>query len=87
MARFTADEQHVLAVGTGGLTLLGLPDGNILDTFSSKGSSGMVTMLLNPRSDQLAVVTGRSVHGLRSAVRPCSIVYWPSTSSAPKPSC
>lgn len=62
LARFASDEQHVLVVGTGGLTLLALPDGNIVDTFSSKGSSGMVTMVLNPKGDQLAVVTGRSVH-------------------------
>ena len=62
VARFTSDGKHIVAIGQGGLTLIALPDGQILDTFAAKGSSGMVTLVLRPDGRELAAVTARSVH-------------------------
>lgn len=62
VARFTPDGRHVVAIGQAGITLIGLPDGRIRNSFSAKGSSGMLTIVLSPKGDAIAAVTGRSVH-------------------------
>ena len=62
VARFTTDCRHVLTIGQAGLTLIGLPDGRIVNSFSARGSSGMLTIVLSPQGDELGAVTGRSVH-------------------------
>lgn len=62
VARFTPDGRHVVAIGQAGITLIGLPDGRIRNSFSARGSSGMLTVVLSPQGDQIAAVTGRSVH-------------------------
>jgi hypothetical protein len=62
VARFTPDGRHVVAIGQAGITLIGLPDGRIRNSFSARGSSGMLTVVLSPQGDSLAAITGRSVH-------------------------
>ena len=62
LARYTRDGRHVVAMGQAGLTLIGLPDGRIRNSFSARGSSGMLTVVLSPGGEALAAVTGRSVH-------------------------
>ncbi|MEZ4236100.1 MAG: WD40 repeat domain-containing protein [Myxococcota bacterium] len=61
-ARFTPDGRNVVAIGQAGITLIGLPDGRIRNSFSARGSSGMLTIVMSPNGDALAAVTGRSVH-------------------------
>ncbi len=63
VARFTCDDRRVVAIGQAGITLIGLPDGRIQSSFSARGSSGMITVVLSPKGDALAAITGRSVHG------------------------
>ncbi len=62
VARFTPDDRHVVTIGQGGLTLIGLPNGRILNSFSARGSSGMLTIVLSPDGARLGAITGRSVH-------------------------
>lgn len=62
VARFTPDGRHVVAIGQAGITLIGLPDGRIRNSFSARGSSGMQTVVLSPNGDQIAAITGRSIH-------------------------
>ncbi|MCA9493025.1 MAG: WD40 repeat domain-containing protein [Myxococcales bacterium] len=62
VARFVPDGRHVVAIGQAGITLIGLPDGRIRNSFSARGSSGMQTVVLSPKGDALAAITGRSVH-------------------------
>ena len=62
VARFTPDGRHVVAVGQAGVTLLGLPDGRIRASYAARGSSGMLNVVLSPKGESLAAITGRSVH-------------------------
>lgn len=62
MARFTPDDRYVVAMGMSGLSLLELPQGNIVNSFTARGSSGMQTIVISPQGDQVAAVTARSVH-------------------------
>ncbi len=62
VARFTPDGRHIIAMGQEGLTLIGFPDGQIRTSFAARGSSGMLTVVVSPRGDAIAAVTGRSVH-------------------------
>jgi len=62
VARFTPDDRHVVTIGQGGITLIGLPNGRILNSFSARGSSGMLTIVISPDGSQLGAITGRSVH-------------------------
>ena len=62
VARFTPDDRHVVTIGQGGITLIGLPQGRILNSFSARGSSGMLTIVISPQGDALGAITGRSVH-------------------------
>ncbi|MBX2797386.1 MAG: WD40 repeat domain-containing protein, partial [Myxococcales bacterium] len=62
MAHFTRDGRHVVAMGQSGITLMALPDGRVLNSFSARGSSGMLGMVMSPEGDAIAAVTGRSVH-------------------------
>lgn len=62
VARFTPDGKNVVAIGQAGITLLGLPDGRIRNSFSAKGSSGMLTVVIAPQGEAIGAVTGRSVH-------------------------
>jgi WD40 repeat protein len=62
VARFTPDGRHVVAIGQAGITLIGLPDGRIRNSFNARGGSGMLNVVLSPHGDSLAAITGRSVH-------------------------
>jgi WD40 repeat protein len=62
VARFTPDFRHIVALGQGGITMIGLPDGNILNSFSARGSSGMLNVVISPNGEELGAITGRSVH-------------------------
>lgn len=62
VARYTPDYRKVVTIGQAGVTLIGLPDGRILNSFSARGSSGMLTIVISPRGDELGAITGRSVH-------------------------
>jgi hypothetical protein len=61
-ARFTPDGRHIVAMGMTGLTLIALPKGNIVNSFTAKGSSGMLNIIVSPNGDELGAVTQRSVH-------------------------
>lgn len=61
-ARFTPDFRHVVTIGQAGLNLIGLPEGRILASFSAKGSSGMLGLVISPDGKELGAITGRSVH-------------------------
>lgn len=61
-ARFTPDGRNVVAIGQSGITLIGLPDGRIRSSFSARGSSGMLALVVSPKGDAIGAVTGRSVH-------------------------
>ncbi|MFT5456880.1 MAG: WD40 repeat protein [Myxococcota bacterium] len=62
VARFTPDGRHVVCIGQGGLTLITLPEGRIENSFSARGSSGMITIVISPDGTKLGAITGRSVH-------------------------
>lgn len=62
LARFTPDSRHVVAIGQAGITLIGLPDARIQASFSAQGSSGMISVAMDPPGEHLAAITGRSVH-------------------------
>lgn len=88
VARFTPDGRHVVAMGQAGITLIGLPDGRIRNSFSARGSSGMLTVVVSPQGNAVAALTVRSVHtfalpGLtpessekHGAAEPTSAAYW-----------
>jgi WD40 repeat protein len=63
VAQLTPDGKHVVAMGQSGISLIGLPDGRILQSFNARGSSGMLSICIQqPSGRQLAAITGRSVH-------------------------
>ena len=62
IARFTPDNRHVVTLGQTGIALLSLPDGRIQHSYSARGSSGMLSLAVHPRGQQVAAVTGRSIH-------------------------
>ncbi|HHO52789.1 MAG TPA: hypothetical protein ENK18_18415 [Deltaproteobacteria bacterium] len=88
VARFTPDGRHVVAMGQAGITLIGLPDGRIRNSFSARGSSGMLTVVVSPQGNAVAALTVRSVHtfalpGLtpersekHGAAEPTNAAYW-----------
>ncbi|MBT3222964.1 MAG: WD40 repeat domain-containing protein, partial [Proteobacteria bacterium] len=61
-ATFTPDFRHVVAMGQGGITLIELPDGRIINSFTARQSSGMLNIVVSPNGEELGAVTGRSVH-------------------------
>lgn len=61
-ARFTPDFRHVVTIGQAGITLTGLPEGRILSSFSARGSSGMLNIVISPSGEELGAITGRSIH-------------------------
>lgn len=61
-AMFTRDGQHIVALGGGGVTLLGLPEGRIVNSFSARSSSGLLCILQSPDGSRVAAVSQRSVH-------------------------
>ncbi len=62
VARFTPDNRHVVTMGMSGITLIALPDGQIINSFTAQGGSGMVNIVLSPDGQQVGAVTSRSVH-------------------------
>lgn len=62
VVRFTPSGQHIVAMGPGGITLLKMPEGRIVTSFTAKGASGMLSMVLSPRGDKVAAITQRSIH-------------------------
>lgn len=62
VARFTPDGEHVVTMGMGGVSLIRLPEGNIVNSFSAQGSSGMLDIIISPDGSELAAVTQRSLH-------------------------
>ncbi|MCO4744637.1 MAG: hypothetical protein KC912_07610 [Proteobacteria bacterium] len=62
VARFTPSGDHIVAMGPGGITLIGMPEGRIVTSFTARGSSGMLSMVLSPRGDEVAAITERSIH-------------------------
>ena len=62
VARFCGEGLYVATMGMAGLTLLQLPDGTTVNSFNARGSSGMVNLLVSPEGNELAALTGRSVH-------------------------
>ncbi|MBW2255870.1 MAG: hypothetical protein JRI25_14905, partial [Deltaproteobacteria bacterium] len=62
VARFTPDCGHVVTMGGGGITLIGLPEGRIANSFTARGSSGMLNVVVSPKGDEVGAITQRSVH-------------------------
>ncbi len=62
VARFTPDSRYVVAMGMSGISLLQLPDGNIINSFTARGSSGMLNIVISPNGDEVAAITARSIH-------------------------
>ena len=62
IARFTPDCRQVVTMGQTGVTLIGMPGGRIVQSFSARGSSGMISVAIHPKGEQVAAITGRSVH-------------------------
>ncbi|MBN2797845.1 MAG: hypothetical protein JXX28_01745 [Deltaproteobacteria bacterium] len=62
VARFTPDGEHVVTMGMGGVSIIRLPEGNIVNSFSARGSSGMLNIVMSPDGTELAAVTARSLH-------------------------
>jgi WD40 repeat protein len=62
VARFTPDCSHVVTMGVGGITLIGLPEGRIFNSFTARGSSGMLNVVVSPNGDEVGAITQRSVH-------------------------
>jgi len=62
VARFTPGSTHVVTMGVGGITLIRLPDGRIENSFTARGSSGMLNVVVSPNGDEVAAITQRSVH-------------------------
>ena len=62
MARFTYDGEHIVTMGMTGITILALPDGREVNSFTAKQSSGMMNIVLSPDGSSLAAITQRSVH-------------------------
>lgn len=61
-ACFTVDGTHVLAVGSSGISLLKVADGQLIRTFASRGGSGLLNIVVSPDGGHAAVVSRRSVH-------------------------
>ncbi len=62
IARFTPDARQIVTMGQMGVALIGMPEGRIVQSFSARGSSGMLSVAIDPKGRQLAAVTGRSLH-------------------------
>lgn len=62
VARFSPDGRHVVCMGLTGITLLEMPDGRVVNSFTARGSSGMLNLLLSPDGSEVAAVTARSIH-------------------------
>jgi hypothetical protein len=62
VARFTPDDSYVVTMGQGGIALIGLPEGRIVQSFTARGASGMLNIVVSPDGDQAAAITARSVH-------------------------
>jgi len=62
VARYTPDSRYVVAMGMSGISLLELPEGNIVNSFTARGSSGMLNIVISPNGDEVAAITSRSIH-------------------------
>ncbi len=62
LARFTPDDAYVVTMGQGGIALIRMPDGRIVQSFTARGSSGMISLVVSPQGDEVAAITQRSVH-------------------------
>lgn len=62
VARYTPDDAFVVTMGQGGIALIALPEGRIVQSFTARGSSGMLNIVVSPQGDQVAAITQRSVH-------------------------
>lgn len=62
VARFTPSANHVITMGAGGITLIKLPEGRIVNSFTARGSSGMLNVIVSPNGDEVGAITQRSVH-------------------------
>lgn len=62
VARFTPDDDFVVTMGQGGIALIALPEGRIVQSFTARGSSGMLNIVVSPDGDAVAAITQRSVH-------------------------
>jgi WD40 repeat protein len=62
VARFTPDDAYVVTMGQGGIALIGLPEGRIVQSFTARGSSGMLNIAISHDGGQVAALTQRSIH-------------------------
>lgn len=62
IARYTPDDRFVVTMGQGGIALIALPEGRIVQSFTARGSSGMLNLVVSPDGNQIAAITQRSVH-------------------------
>ena len=64
VARFTPGGSHIVAMGPGGITLIGMPDRRIVTSFTARGASEMLSMVISPAGTEVAAITQRSVLSL-----------------------
>jgi WD40 repeat protein len=62
VARFTPDDRYVVTMGQGSISLIALPEGRIIQSFTARGNSGMLNIVVSPEGDRVAAITNRSVH-------------------------
>ncbi|TVQ91004.1 MAG: hypothetical protein EA397_10945 [Deltaproteobacteria bacterium] len=62
VARFTPDDRYVVTMGQGSISLIELPEGRIVQSFTARGNSGMLNIVVSPEGHQVAAITNRSVH-------------------------
>ena len=62
IARFTPDDQYAVTMGQGGIALIQLPEGRIVQSMTAQRAAGMLGITVSPEGDRVAAVTGRSVH-------------------------
>jgi WD40 repeat protein len=61
-AHLTSDGRHLVCLAPNGLHLLALPSGRLVQSFTARQSSGMLTAVLDPSGTRVGAVTQRSVH-------------------------
>lgn len=61
-AIFTPDNVYVVAAGAGGISLLRVADGVLVNSFATRGGSGISNVVLSPDGTQAAAITQRSAH-------------------------
>jgi hypothetical protein len=61
-AVFTHDGTHIVVAGLGGIALIRVVDGKLINTHAAKGGSGIINIVFSTDGKQVSAVSQRSVH-------------------------